>query len=215
LALVGGAATFGRGSTAAADDGAPTEAAVPALELTALAGVGAPRCGPGTCDGTFDTGVSIAGSALIRATRRWAFGISAEATRAAWHDTLTTSFGLTQTLSSTVTNGLVGPSARFTALPELAASPIVELGTGVQFQTETRTDNRCGDGVNPGASLGVGARVRLPPVALLAVGAATLAVPFQGCALADGMPPTPYAILTLGIRLGVAVDLGLRAGGAS
>jgi hypothetical protein len=197
-------------AAAAAEDGR-----TPALELTALAGVAQPSCSPGTCDGSFGAGASIAGGVAIRATRRWAFGLAGAAARAGWHAPFIASDGTTQTISSTVTTGLVGVNARLTALPDLALSPVLDMTAGVGFQTETRTGSSCYDGERPGTSLGAGVRFRLPPVALLALGVASLSIPLQGCALSDGGPATAPTTLTLGVLLGMTVDLALRGGGAS
>jgi hypothetical protein len=218
-ALSGGVLALGLAPVAHASGGEIGEPGAPAVELSALAGIAAPSCGGGTCGGSFDSGAAIAGGLLFRINPRWAFGIAGGASRARWSasfDVPTQAFLISpMTVSSTVTNGLVGASVRFTPVPDLRVSPVIDMTTGVAFQTETRTDVRCNDGVNPGTSLGLGARFRLPPVALLAEGIASAALPFQSCALSDGAPATPYAIVTLGVLVGVTVDLGVRAGRGS
>jgi hypothetical protein len=217
-ALSGALLTLVPARAARAADGEGEAPGGGALELSALAGIAAPSCAGGVCAGSFDAGPSVGGGALYRASPRWAVGVAASATRTRWSATYELLLGAQTaqpTVSSTVTNGLVGASARLTPAPQLRVSPIVDMTVGVAFQTETRTDVRCNDGVNPGASVGGGVRVRLPPVSVLAMGVAALAMPFQSCALSDGAPATPLGSVTLGVLVGMSVDLGLGAGGGA
>jgi hypothetical protein len=115
-----------------------------------------------------------------------------------------------QTVESEITTGLLGVAARYTILPDLVVSPIVELAVGSAFQSQTGSNFNCSSGWFPGAELAVGARVRVAPWAsLLATAGATTAIRVTDCGISDGAPATPFLASGYGLHAGLSFDLGL------
>jgi hypothetical protein len=188
----------------------------PALSLSLLAGLTVPAYSGQAVEvdreGELATGPSLQGQVLFATSDEWAFGVAAQVNRVHWRavDPPARSGAAPGLVESDLTNGFAVATARFIPWPALAVAPLVQVGFGTGFQSQTGGNFHCNRGFIPTGQLALGARARLlPALSILALVSGSVGARPQNCGVSDGPPATPFGGWGLGLHAGATYDLGL------
>jgi len=188
------------------------EADGPSLGFTMLAGATAPLCSDQACSGAANVAPSFRALALYRPNSYGAFGLVGQMASVDWRASYSTLLpGPSRSIEATLMTGFGGLVGQVAPFPNWALTPIIEMGAGVAFQTQSISNFNCNGGPAPAVDLGVGASSHVAPsLSVFVMASALMAFRGTSCGVSDGPPATPNVMSQYGLHAGMSFDVALH-----